>query len=98
MPDSYAFFATLNADSSSSSFINIFSVKFVLTPLILQYSIAFASSLSSKLFAYARALNRFAPKYMQFAPFCTAALRHSKSPAGDKSSISDSIIFPLFFF
>ena len=51
IPNSYAFFASSKACFSSSSFINIFRVRFVFIPRILQYSIACFSSSSLKFFA-----------------------------------------------
>ena len=62
IPNSYALLANFMALSNSLSLINVFKVKLVLTPLNFAYSIAFFNSASSKLWAKALALNKFAPK------------------------------------
>ena len=53
---------------------------------------AFSKVYSSKLEAKALAPKDLAAKYTALQPDCTAAFKHSKSPAGESSSI---IIFFL---
>ena len=83
IPNSYAFFASSNASLNSSSVTRVFKVKFVFTPLVFAYNIAFSKVVVSKLDAKALALNKSAPKYTLFAPFWTAAFKQSKSPTGE---------------
>ena len=96
IPHSYAYFKRFAASSNSSFLIKVFKVKYDLTFLSFAYSIAFFRVSPSKFALFILALNLLAPKYTASAPFCTAEIKHSMSPAGDKSSILFSICSPFF--
>ena len=94
----YAKTAKEIASFNSFSFNKVFKVKFTFTFLNFAYSIASFKFSLLKFVALALALKLLAPRYTVFAPFCTAAFKHSKSPTGESNSGTFIKLLFLFLF